>query len=303
MEQADQNNGPNNDAPDPFQPPSGMVEEVEDDIALGEEMGDYPPLAAPNNCAKDWDVSLLQNCTARRLQSIAKDYEGVNARQNKVPLFKDIYNAMLEDQTCGSCPEGKCNPAIHFFNPLENPPHGWVRGPDGIFVKSQAPPRSVSQPGTSHSLDNPGNITTGSPTVPPPALPSSTVQQASFPGVNPLQSTLTTTLDTYVRPPGASPSRGLLNPSGSLDLPVASGVSPYIQGVYQAPPAQRDPAQFVMQGAAAAAAASNLGVSTRSQARALRPQPPATTAAPAALNQVDANTLEQTRQSIEAAKQ
>ena len=49
MEQADQNNGPNVDAPDPFQPPSGMAEEVEDDIALAEEMGDYPPLATPNN--------------------------------------------------------------------------------------------------------------------------------------------------------------------------------------------------------------------------------------------------------------
>ena len=162
MEQTEQNNGQNIDVVDPFHPPSGMAEEVEDDIVDGDDMADYPPMATPNNCAKDWDVSLLQNCTAKRLQAIAKDYEGVNARQNKVPLFKDIYNAMLEDQTCESCPDGKCNPASHYFNPLENPPHGWVRGPDGIFVKPQAPPRTVSQPGTSNTLDNTAITTSGS---------------------------------------------------------------------------------------------------------------------------------------------
>ena len=37
----------------------------------------YPPLASQTNCAKNWDISLLQNCTAKRLRSIGRKYDGV----------------------------------------------------------------------------------------------------------------------------------------------------------------------------------------------------------------------------------
>ena len=30
---------------------------------------------------------------------------------------------------------GNYDPHTHYFNPMENPPAGWVRGPDGLFTK------------------------------------------------------------------------------------------------------------------------------------------------------------------------
>ena len=79
---------------DNLQPPGAMAADVEDEF-FGpdvEDMGDYPPIAAPHQCSKGWDPSLLQNCTVARLRGIARNYDGVDANQNKVELFKAIFN-------------------------------------------------------------------------------------------------------------------------------------------------------------------------------------------------------------------
>ena len=291
------------------QHPGAMAADVEDEFFApdADDMGDYPPIAAPHQCSKGWDPSLLQNCTAARLRGIAKNYDGVDANQNKLELFKAIYNAMLEDQTCESCPEGKCNPAIHYFPPTDNPPSGWVRGTDGIFVKP-ATPRSVNQPGTSSMQDiaTPSSSAVSSDI---PSINTGTVSFANLPAVTsqqqvgtPAQLTATTPLQLAPRVPG-SPSNALLRPTGTPDLPVYAGGSPYIPGIQQQPPAPRDPAQFVVRGAAALSAAQNAGVMTRSTTTAQsRPAAPQLVGASSLPPRVDANTMEQARQSIAAAK-
>ena len=35
------------------------------------EVANYPPMATGNNCTKNWDTSLLQNCTGDRMKAIA----------------------------------------------------------------------------------------------------------------------------------------------------------------------------------------------------------------------------------------
>ena len=220
----------NMEEPQSFQSPGAMAAEVEDEF-LGpdaEDMGDYPPIAATHQCSKGWDPSLLQNCTVARLRGIARNYDGVDANQNKVQLFKAIYNAMLEDQTCESCPEGKCNPAIHFFPPTDNPPSGWVRGLDGIFIKPTNP-RSVNQPGTSSQLENPISNTGAAATGTPPVNTGSVTFEQN-PAVLSQQLAVTTSLPLAPRIIG-SPSRGLLRPTRTPDLPVFSSGSLYIPGI------------------------------------------------------------------------
>ena len=35
------------------------------------EVANYPPMATGNNCTKNWDAALLQNCTGDRMKIIA----------------------------------------------------------------------------------------------------------------------------------------------------------------------------------------------------------------------------------------
>ena len=292
----------NTEQPQSLQPPAALAADVEDEFfgPDAEDLGDYPPIAAPHQCSKGWDPSLLQNCTVARLRIIARNYDGVDASLNKVGLFKAIFNAMLEDQTCETCPEGKCNPAIHFFPPTDNPPSGWVRGSDGIFVKPTTP-RSVNQPGTSAQLDNITPGTDPSSSGPQP-VNTATVTFEQYPAFTAQQLAGTTPRPLAPRIIG-SPSRGLLRPTGTPDLTVYSGGSPYIPGIQQHPPAPRDPAQFVVRGAAALAATQTMGVSTRSASAAqVRSALPQLSGAASLPPRVDANTLDQARQSIAAAK-
>ena len=91
----------------------------EDNLSNAGNLPDrYPPLASQTNCAKNWDVSLLQICTARRLRSIGWKYDGVTSKMNKPEMFQAIWDAMLEDQDCQTCTGGSCDPTTHYFPPL-----------------------------------------------------------------------------------------------------------------------------------------------------------------------------------------
>ena len=288
--------GQNLENPQQFQPPPGMAEQVEDESGAGEhstELEDYPPLAAPGATAKDWDESLLQNCTAVRLRSIARQYEGVPSKLNKPEMYMAIYNAMVEDQECPVCTGGNCDPTTHYFPALEHPPPGWVRGPDGIFIKPALPPRSET---LSSSTPRTPTITTSAPVNPLQDHPPGTSQAGVHPGVQ-----QQVTPDPRLRNTG-SPSAGIMRPSNTPDIPVAATVSSFLPGVYQAPPTPRDPAQFVIRGAAAAAAF------TTSSAQSFQPPAPprsavsSITSNPPQLPLVDAVSLERTRREIAEAK-
>ena len=87
------------------------------------EVANYPPMATGNNCTKNWDTSLLQNCTGDRMKAIAAALDvTVTTRVRKYILYRAIYNAMNNDQTCPSCPGGDCQPNAHMFMPTEQPP-------------------------------------------------------------------------------------------------------------------------------------------------------------------------------------
>ena len=89
----------------------------DDNLSTGSSLElpeDYPPCAQPGNTAKDWDVSILQNCTAARMKSIAKHYPGVDPRATKIPLYRAIFDAMNDNQECSVC-GSKCNPLTHVF--------------------------------------------------------------------------------------------------------------------------------------------------------------------------------------------
>ena len=110
---------------------------------------------------------------------------------------------------------------------------------------------------------------------------------------------------TIYQPSGtSSPSSGLIRPTGSLDLPVVTTVSSYLPGVYQPPPLQRDPAQFVRQGAAAATAMSSTahGPITTPAVRPPPPPVPAVLATSSSPQLVTAATLQIEQQRIADAK-
>ena len=244
---------------DPFCPGTDVPEQVDDDFTDEQVTGlsDYPPLAKQNKCAKDWDFSLLQNCTSNRLRHIARSYENVLAKLNKPEMYTALYQAMLEVQDCNVCNGCDCNPATHQFPPIENPPPGYTGGPDGIFTKPPSLTRAESFPGGQQ-------IPPGNPPQSTPAQDSSQ-QQPGIPVTQAPPAPSQGQNTTYQASGFGSPSNGLIRPTGSLDLPVATTVSSYIPGVYQPPPQQRDPAQFVTQGAAALAAAVPNGTPPASQ--------------------------------------
>ena len=102
-------------------------DDLEEDLsepAVNFETEGYPPLAALANCAKNWDVALLQNCMLARLRHIARKYDGIQPRLNKPELYIAIFNKMTDDQECETCNGGNCDPVTHFFSPMDNPPSG-----------------------------------------------------------------------------------------------------------------------------------------------------------------------------------
>ena len=95
------------------------------------EVANYPPMATGNNCAKNWDTALLQDCTGDRMKAIAATLDvPVTSRMRKYILYRAIYNSMSNDQACPSCPGGDCVPNSHLFLPTEQPP------PDGSWVRT-----------------------------------------------------------------------------------------------------------------------------------------------------------------------
>ena len=151
-------------------------EQILDDVIPDDdpEVANYPPMATGNNCTKNWDTALLQNCTGDRMKTIAAALDvPVTTRVRKYILYRAIYNAMNNDQTCPTCPGGDCQPNSHVFMPTEQPPPGWVMGDGGVFVEPTPPP--------------PPGASSGAPTNPTPAQPLG----VSAPQQQPLQNTQT----------------------------------------------------------------------------------------------------------------
>ena len=181
----------------------------------------YPPLASQANCAKNWDISLLQNFTAKRLRSLGRQYQGVTAKMNKPEMFQVIFDAMSEDQDCQTC-GGVCNPLTHFFPPIENLPLGWVRGADGLFHKPQQSTETTA-PGTSSSVSGTQHD-----------LPFSTADLSS--------------VSSNLR--SGIPAGGLLRTSNSPDLRTSTSGAPLIPGVSQQQPTPPNLVSTVVNGGA-----------------------------------------------------
>ena len=196
----------------------------------------YPAMGPSNQNAKDWDMCRLANCSAKRLRTIAKAYEGVSWRLKKTEMFIAICDAMNEEQECLTCEGGNCSPFTHWFAGVEPPPLGWVRGPDGLYVPPQSASNSVQE-------------------TPPPG-PSNNVRAMLPPGSStPAQSPRTMQslagLDlatSNFRP--RNPASHLLRPSFSPDI-RPEHPTPYIAGVVNVRPPVPDVAALVKAGGAA----------------------------------------------------
>ena len=242
----------------------------EEDIVLPDEQEEsdshYPKLSTPGGggCAKDHDSALLQHVTLRRLRTIATVY-GFGGQEHrklkKLELFRLIWDAMLDDQECGTCSGGKCDPSKHFFPPSAPPPHGWVRGANGIFVPPQTAPTS-SSPGqtqqhgpalqTSESAQGPSGIQ--NPTLMPGI-------SALDPGPGQFHYTRSSTARRV-----GSPTAALLRATASDDLPAGSIAAPVVDNLGLPPVVTTDIAQVIRNGAtdtsttfAASAAVSSTG--------------------------------------------
>ena len=229
------------------------------------EVANYPPMATGNNCAKNWDVALLQNCTGDRMKVIAAALDvPVTTRVRKYILYRAIYNFMSNDQSCPSCEGGDCAPNSHMFAPTEQPPPGWVMGDNGLYVEPIPAPASTSAPVTL-------------PISTPASAPSSGQQQlitthtlasgqqhvilgqfqtagTSQQQVRPLLTNTTGSLSStlvHTRIRGPTPNSSLHRPTGSFDVLVSSAASPAVSGVVQPRPTAPDVANLVIQGAAA----------------------------------------------------
>ena len=262
---------------------NGEEDEVIDPEQITDEFLDhYPKCAGPGECAKDFDSALLQNCTALRMRNIAKQYPSVDARQNKIPLYRSIFEAMQDQQECLICPGGNCDPRVHLFAPMINPPPGWVMGDAGVHVRAPVvPPQTTSAAVVQQQLSS---IQTHSSAPAPAPLQLTTSmhgpsglqqpqllqgQQQVLPQFgpslvnNPAALAALNITTQFTSPPAASlrssvrqasPGTALTRPTGSRDIPVRAPTIPFVEGIVQRPPAPRDPAQVVVQGAAALAA-------------------------------------------------
>ena len=222
-----------------------LTDGVQDELLL-----ELPPMANGRDiqCAKNWDLSLLQNCTMNRMKIIARDYESVGAGiRTKPELYRSLHDAMLRETNCETCNDEQCNPQTHFFNPTEDAPEGYIMGPNGIYVKlAQYTPEVTSAAGTAVTPAAPPSNSASPEITLQPRIDVSNVlnpQQLALPAPG-------TTLHNQVRhqttqqlqytPPtlGPSPSNSLLRPTGSPDQQVTQAASPLVGGVVQqhAPP-------------------------------------------------------------------
>ena len=88
----------------------------------GEHTVTYPPMADTHSLVKDWEESLLQNCSKERMQSIARQYTLPNATSlTKEPLYHAVFSHMLTIRFCFKC-GGECDPMKHMFPPSKDPP-------------------------------------------------------------------------------------------------------------------------------------------------------------------------------------
>ena len=107
-----------------------LAADVQDEVLL-----ELPVMANGPACAKNWDISLLQNCTNERLKVIARDYQDVviSNHRTKPELYKAIHAAMILDVDCDTSGTveggGRCNPSTHCFLPWRDAPDGWIMGP------------------------------------------------------------------------------------------------------------------------------------------------------------------------------
>ena len=216
--------------------------------------------------AKDWDYALLADCSARRLRVIAKDYPGANSKANKAEFYQHIFDCMMDEQDCQSCPGGNCDPAVHQFKPTDVPPQGWLRGSDGIFTAplpnppppappSIPPPITLSYVPPVYAPASLTAITTPGTAYVPPVYAPASLTPGTAPGTaNGMFSFCPSSMFSNSFATGTSrtgsPNAGLTRPSNSNDLFVGTIASPYIPGIQQIAPQQRNAAQFVIDGAA-----------------------------------------------------
>ena len=88
----------------------------------------YPNLVDP--CLKNWEAATLNQCSSRRLATIAGEYglQGYS-RLSKEDVFMLIYDHMLTEQECEVCDGLQCNPTEHVFQPHEVSPTSTSKGP------------------------------------------------------------------------------------------------------------------------------------------------------------------------------
>ena len=144
-----------------------LTEGVQDELLL-----ELPPMANGKDipCAKNWDVSILQNCTMNRMKIIARDYESVGASiRTKPELYRSLHEAMMRETHCETCNDAQCNPQTHQFLPSEDAPEGWIMGINNIYVKmARYNPEATSAAGTP-----------ATPTIPIPTAPTQPLRTAS----------------------------------------------------------------------------------------------------------------------------
>ena len=226
-------------------------------------------------CAKNWDISLLQDCTNERLKVIARDYQDVviSNHRTKPELYKAIHAAMILDVDCDTCGTveggGRCNPSTHCFLPWKDAPEGWIMGPNNLYVKvAQYMPPAPTQP--SDTATTPQQAVTG-PTQPvtrsasfavpmQPRVNVSNVLNQQLLALPPPGTTVgdqfqqqqqQTTAPTTPLTFGPSPSSSLLRTTGSPDQPVGHTGSPIIPGVSQQHAPPRDVPEILINGGAA----------------------------------------------------
>ena len=233
-----------------------LTEGVQDELLL-----QLPPMANGKDipCAKNWDISTLQNCTMNRMKIIARDYESVGASiRTKPELYRALHEAMMRETHCETCNDGQCNPQTHLFNPTEDAPDGWIMGTNNIYVKmARYNPETTPAAGTPAAPSAPTQ-----PLSTPPSQPSShsaspeiplqpridlpnvmNQQQLALPAPGsahndqPLPQ-VTQSQQYTPNPLGPSPSNSLMRPTGSPDQQVTQAASPLVGGVVQqhAPP-------------------------------------------------------------------
>ena len=70
----------------------------------GEHAVTYPPMADNHSLVKDWEESLLQNCSKERMQTIARQYSLPNTTTlTKEPLYHAVVSHMQTIRDCVEC--------------------------------------------------------------------------------------------------------------------------------------------------------------------------------------------------------